>query len=103
MFGGRGQDLYLFRQDSRTIAVVDTRTGSLRRDIPVQLDANDVVRGMSLSPDGKRFLLTTGGLRYDLWLAEGFAQPAKGWKSWFHHWEIPPAPRDTETSEFPKN
>jgi len=67
----------------------------------VEFDLNpaDSISGFSVHPDGKRVLLVSGGLRYDLWMAEGFAQPATGWKSWFRHWEIPPAPARTAGQE----
>ena len=45
-----------------------------------QLDEADIIQGFSVHPDGKRVLLTTGLQRDDIWLAEGFAQPATGWR-----------------------
>jgi hypothetical protein len=57
-----------------------------------ELNPADMIDYFSVHPDGKRILAEVGGLRYDLWMAEGFAQPAQGWKSWFRHWEVPAAP-----------
>ncbi len=88
-FGEGGRVLYLARENRRTIAVLDVETGLLIRDINFDLPPADSLRTFSVDPSGKRILLDTGGLRYDLWMAEGFAQPACGWRHWFRHWDIP--------------
>ena len=92
-FGEGGRVLYLIRAGGRAIAVIDTRTGAAGPDITVELAPADIIRGISLHPDGKRFLLTTGNLRYNISIAEGFAQPETGWRSWFRRWRIPPPPQ----------
>jgi len=48
-----------------------------------------MVNHFSVHPDGKRMLVQVGRIAYDLWLAEGFAQPAPAWRRWFHHWIVP--------------
>jgi eukaryotic-like serine/threonine-protein kinase len=92
-FGEGGKVLYLLRTDVRTLDIIDVMTGKARQTIQFDLAPADQIGSFSVHPDGKRILLSTGGLRYDLWMAEGFPQPAKGWMSWFRHWEIsaPPA------------
>jgi Tol biopolymer transport system component len=95
LYGSRGQFsksgdvLYLLRDDGRSIDVIDTITGKLQGSIQFELAHADIINQFSIHPDGKRVLLCTGGLRYDLWMAEGFAQPAKGWMRWFRHWDAP--------------
>jgi dipeptidyl aminopeptidase/acylaminoacyl peptidase len=92
-FGDAGRALYVGRSSSRAIAVIDTRTGAIGADINVELAPADRITGISLHPDGKRMLLTTGNLRYNISIAEGFAQPETGWRSWFRHWRVPPPPK----------
>ncbi len=74
------------------IDVIDVMTGKVRRTIQFELASADQIGSFSVHPDGKQILLQKGGLRYDLWMAEGFAQRASGWRSWFRHWEIPTPP-----------
>ena len=88
-FSKSGDVLYLLRDDARSIDVIDTITGKLQRSIQFELAHADIISQFSIHPDGTRVLLCTGGLRYDLWMAEGFAQPAKGWMRWFRHWDTP--------------
>ena len=69
----------------------------MERSIRFDLDSTDLIDAFSVHPDGKRVLLQVGGLRYDLWLAEGFAQPMTGWRRWFRRWDVqPPRPGVTE-------
>ena len=91
LFGDGGKLLYALREDGRSLDVVDVATGMTLRSIEFALPSADIIRAFSVHPDGRRVLLMTGGLRYDLWVAEGFAQPATGWRQWFRHWAIPPA------------
>jgi Tol biopolymer transport system component len=90
-FGEGGKVLYL-RRDRKSMDVIDVETGKTRRTIEFELSPTDNLATFSVRPDGKVILFYGGGRRYDLWMAEGFAQPAKGWMSWFRHWEIPSAP-----------
>ncbi len=87
-FADQGRVMYALI-GGRQLAVVDVATGTIRSKIDFDLDPADVIRDYAVHPDGKRILLNVGGLRYDLWMAEGFAQPATGWKSWFRHWNAP--------------
>jgi serine/threonine protein kinase/Tol biopolymer transport system component len=88
-FGEGGKVFYYLGDDVRSLIVVDVQTRKVRQIVAFDLPTADTINSFSVHPDGKRALLTVGGQRYDLWMAEGFAQPAKGWKSWFRHWEVP--------------
>jgi eukaryotic-like serine/threonine-protein kinase len=92
LFGEGGKVLYLLRADRRTIDVRDVETGRTLRSITFDLPAEDEIVEFAIHPAGARVLLTTGGSRYDLWMAEGFAQPVQGWTRWFRRWESPSAP-----------
>jgi hypothetical protein len=100
-FGEGGKVLYLDRTgpNRRGLVIVDVTSGRIRRDLEFDLNPADSISSFSVHPDGKRVLLVTGGLRYDLWMAEGFAQPASGWKSLFRHWEISPEPASADVQE----
>jgi serine/threonine protein kinase len=87
-FGDGGRVLYLLAQDRRSIDVLDTASGQRRGSVAFQLDEADIIQGFSVHPDGKQVLLTTGLQRDDIWLAEGFAQPAAGWRSLLGHWSV---------------
>jgi WD40 repeat protein len=90
-FGDGGRILYLLGSDRRTIVVRDAATGRVTRTIPFTLPPEDVILDFGVHPGGTRVLLSTGGDRYDLWMAEGFAQPATSWRRWFRHWQKPSA------------
>ena len=51
--------------------------------------AGDMIQGFSIDASGTRVLLTIGGDRQDLWMAEGFVRPTASWRRWFRHWEAP--------------
>jgi serine/threonine protein kinase len=87
-FGDGGRVLYLLAQDRRSIETLETATGQRRALVTFQLDEADIIQGFSVHPDGKRVLLTTGLQRDDIWLAEGFAQPATGWRALLGHWSV---------------
>jgi Tol biopolymer transport system component len=92
-FGEGGRRLYLIGLDRQTIDVLDVDSGRKLRTMTFDLPPADQIEGFSVSPDGSRVLLTTGGDRNDLWMAVGFARPAASWGRWFGHWESPrPAP-----------
>lgn len=91
-FGDGGKRLYLLGLDRRTIDVLDVETGRTQRTITFDIPPEDQIEGFSFSADGSRVLLTKGGDRNDLWMAEGFARPATSWSRWFGHWESPPSP-----------
>jgi sugar lactone lactonase YvrE len=86
-FGGRGKLLYLLRLDRRTIDVLDVDTARTQRTITFDIPQEDQIEGFAVDASGTRVLLTTGGDRNDLWIAEGFARPATSWRRWFGHWE----------------
>jgi serine/threonine protein kinase/WD40 repeat protein len=91
-FGGHGKRLYLLGLDRRTIDVLDVDSGRKLSAITFDIPVEEQIEGFSFSPDGTRVLLTTGGDRNDLWMAEGFARPATSWNRWFAHWESPGSP-----------
>jgi hypothetical protein len=69
--------------------VLDAESGQKVRAITFDIPLGDQIEAYGLSPDGTRVLLTTGGDRNDLWMAEGFARPATSWRRWWRHWESP--------------
>jgi hypothetical protein len=75
--------------DRRTIDVLDVDSGRKLSAITFDIPLEDQIEGFSFSPDGTRVLLTLGGDRNDLWMAEGIARPATFWNRWFAHWESP--------------
>jgi Tol biopolymer transport system component len=92
-FSKDGKRLYFLGLDRRTIDVLDVESGQKLRTISFTIPLEDQIEGFAFNPDGSRVLLTTGGDRNDLWMAEGFAEPAVWWKRWLTHWEArPPSP-----------
>lgn len=91
-FGADGRVVYLLGGNRRSILVRDVDTGRLIRTIAFAIPEEDLIMEFAVHPDGARVLLSTGGDRYDLWMAEGFAQPATSWRTWFRHWETGQAP-----------
>jgi hypothetical protein len=89
-FGEGGRVLYLLSLDRRTVDVIEVSSGRKLRAVTFHIPPGDQIEGYAFSPDGRRVLLTTGGDRSDLWIAEGFATPATGWKRWLRHWEPSP-------------
>jgi serine/threonine protein kinase len=57
--------------------------------VTVALDRPLTMYRLSLHPDGTRFLTNVGQMPYDIWIAEGFAQPTTGWTRWLRHWKLP--------------
>lgn len=95
-FGDGSRILYQLESDKREIAVWDVATGKKLRTIKLDLPPGDRVNTFEVHPDGKRIMLQAGRIAYDLWLVEGFAQPAPAWRRWLEHWIIPihpPPPR----------
>jgi len=89
LFGEGGKVLYLLGRDRRSISVRNVETGRTLRSIAFDLPAEDTITGFSVNAAGTRVLVTIGGSRHDLWVAEGFATPARGWRRWVRHWEAP--------------
>jgi serine/threonine protein kinase len=88
-FGEHGKVVYLLGLDRRTIDVLEVESGRKLRTITFEIAVADQIEDFAFSPDGAHVLLTTGGDRNDLWIAEGFAQPATSWRRLFEHWESP--------------
>jgi Tol biopolymer transport system component len=59
---------------------VDVATGAERMLAPLDLPAstNDIA-GLSLHPDGKRFLTSIAKWPFDIWMLEGFQTPSRNW------------------------
>jgi Tol biopolymer transport system component len=89
-FGESGKVFYLLNRDRRSLDVLEVDTLHKRRTISFEIPPEDLIQDFSVNSAGTRVLLTTGGDRNDLWMAEGFAQPASSWSGWFRHWEPPP-------------
>jgi hypothetical protein len=69
----------------------DVSNGRETRKATLFVERPLVVYGLSLHPDGTRFLTNVGSMPYDIWMAQGFAQPTVGWMRWFRRWNIPAA------------
>mgnify|MGYP003865288379 CR=1 FL=1 len=88
-FGEAGRVLYQLESEARTIVTWDVATGRKLRSVVLQTKPGEMVNHFSVHPDGKRILVQVGRIAYDLWLAEGFAQPAPAWRRWLQHWVVP--------------
>jgi Tol biopolymer transport system component/predicted Ser/Thr protein kinase len=85
-FGDDGRVLYMLRFDRRSIAILDVATGKPRTTVTFQIPPAEIIDGFAIHPDGTRALLTIGLQSDDIWIAEGFAQPAAGWRALLRHW-----------------
>jgi serine/threonine protein kinase/WD40 repeat protein len=95
-FGENGRTLYQLDSDKREITSWDIATGRKLRTVALQTKPGEMVNYFNVHPDGRRMLVQVGRIAYDLWLAEGFAQPAPAWRRWLRHWDVPfrpPPPR----------
>jgi hypothetical protein len=88
-FGEGGRVLYMLNQNRQAIDVLAVPGGARLRSIAFDVPAGDMIQDFSIDASGTRVLLTIGGERYDVWMAEGFARPARSWRRWFRHWEAP--------------
>jgi eukaryotic-like serine/threonine-protein kinase len=60
---------------------IDVKSGAEKMLAPLELPAYaNEISGFSLHPDGKRFLTSIAKWPYDIWMLEGFDQPAQ--KTW---------------------
>jgi Tol biopolymer transport system component len=71
------------------LVTLDIPTGRQLKSVPLQIDDGDDVRYCDIHPDGKRVALTVGGLRYDIWMLEGFLRPTSGLSRLFRRWTVP--------------
>jgi hypothetical protein len=88
-FGEGSRILYQLESEKREISVWDVASARKLRTVKLELPPGDRVNYFEIHPDGKRVLLQAGRIAYDLWLAEGFAQPAPAWRRWLNHWIVP--------------
>jgi Tol biopolymer transport system component len=86
-FGEAGRVLYMLEFSRRAITILDIATGKPRRTVTFQIPPDQIIEGFAVHPDQTRVLLTTGMYPGDIWIAEGVAQPATGWRQWFRHWQ----------------
>ena len=64
---------------------IDVKTGADKMLAPLDLPAyGNEISGFSLHPDGKRFLTSFAKWPYDIWMLEGWDQPAQ--KTWLDRW-----------------
>jgi hypothetical protein len=60
---------------------IDVNTGADKMLAPIDLPAStNSIDGFSLHPDGKSFLTSVAKWPYDIWMLEGWDQPAQ--KTW---------------------
>jgi serine/threonine protein kinase/WD40 repeat protein len=59
---------------------VDVATGAEKMRAPLDLPAStNAIAGLSLHPDGKRFLTSIAKWPFDIWMLEGFQPPSRNW------------------------
>ena len=71
-FSRDGKRYYTMNKDQRSLVQWDVSTLKPVSTIELQLNENDGAFDISTHPGGDRILVMTGGLRYDLWIAEGW-------------------------------
>jgi len=81
-----GTTLYLSRSGNQLLAV-DAKTGQVTKTVDIQADG--LVRGVSVHPDGKRLAVWIERTLSDLWLLEGFPVPTTGIERLFRKWKDP--------------
>jgi hypothetical protein len=81
--------LYAPQLDRQSLDVLRIRTGEVIRTVRLTLEPNESIETMSIHPDGKRLLVTTTRQPIDLWRAQGFSVPERGWLRWLRHWAPP--------------
>ncbi|MBI3207545.1 MAG: serine/threonine-protein kinase [Candidatus Solibacter usitatus] len=88
-FSADGKWYYELRAGATTTELVtrEVPSGKEVKSVTMEFPQSErTLGGISLHPDGKRILLTLGEIRYDIWMIEGFAQPATGWRRLFGQW-----------------
>jgi len=91
-----------FTSDSRTYLCAESQeaggvnlvtreipSGRVTRTGPLDLDRSLGIIRLSMHPDGRRFAASVGKIDYDLWIVDGFDQPAMGLSRLWHHWMTP--------------
>ena len=64
---------------------IDVKTGADQMLAPLDLPVSTgSISGFSLHPDGKRFLTSIAKWPYNIWMLEGWDQPAQ--KTWLDRW-----------------
>lgn len=91
-FGEGGKVLYYMEFDRKEMSVWDVASGKKLRTVAIHVPPGEMINRFSVQPDGRRMLAQVGRVAYDLWIAEGFAQPAPPWRRWLRHWTVPVKP-----------
>lgn len=79
-----GSNIYLLRRPPGSgweLAAINIANGEETKLGDLDLPAQAGVRGFSLHPDGKRFATSVNISKRDIWILEGFQQPAR-WFGW---------------------
>jgi hypothetical protein len=71
-FSRNGKRYNTMNKDQRSLVEWDVATQKPVATVHLQLSENDGAFDISIHPSGSRMLVMTGGLRYDLWIAEGW-------------------------------
>jgi hypothetical protein len=75
-------------ESSRMVTVLQLPGGREMKTVAIDLDPSLGILSFSPHPDGRRIAVAAGRLNYDLWMMEGFPQPATGVARLFRHWEV---------------
>jgi serine/threonine protein kinase len=73
------------------LVVMEAASGRQLKSVPLEIGREYEPWELACHPDGRRIAITTGRLKYDIWMVEGFPQPVHGWMRLFRHW-TPPTP-----------
>ena len=82
-FSADSRTFYLIRPGQATLSPVEVATGREGTPVRFEVDAAQTGTVNSIHPDRRRVLVSAGGRHYNLWMVEGFPQPANGWRAWF--------------------
>lgn len=88
----RGGSLYTLDVGAHEITEWELATKRAKRVTKLDVVPGERTNRFAVHPDGKRVLVQSGRLNYDIWIAHNFAQPAPWWRRWFRHWDVPAPP-----------
>ena len=88
----RGGSVYTLDVAAHEITEWDAATKQAKRVTKLAVAPGERTNRFTVHPDGKRFLVQSGRLNYDIWMAQNYAQPAPWWRRWFRHWDVPVPP-----------
>ena len=87
-----GKSLFTLEAAAHEITEWDTATKKAKRVTKLEVAPGERTVRFAVHPDGKRVLVQSGRLNYDIWVAQNFAQPAPWWRRWYRHWDVPAPP-----------